>query len=392
MALTGRASLTGLVKAESGRQFRRPGKCGATSNHQGEVEVADAIISNLARPVTGGVDTHKDTHVAAAVDHLGTEIATKAFPTTAHGYKQLTAWLCGQGDLQRVGVEGTGSWGAALTRHLHDCGITVMEVNRPNRQHRRRAGKSDPIDAIAAARAALGGLDSGIPKTGTGPVEAIRVLRIARRSAVTSRTKTINQIRAVLDTAPTDIREQHHNTSPTQLVERISRTRPDLTRTNEPATAATITLRTLGKRWQFLTHQIEELDELLDQLVAETAPNLVAVYGVGTDTAAALLIAAGDNPDRLSSEAAFAALCGVNPLPASSGRTTRHRLNRAGNRDANHALWRIVMARMAHHPETRTYVERRTTEGLSKREIMRCLKRYVARQLYPIIRNELDAT
>lgn len=351
--------------------------------------MADAIISDLARPVTGGVDTHKDTHVAAVVDRLGTELGTEAFPATSAGYRDLTDWLCSHGQLERVGVEGTGSWGAGLTRHLHDAGIVVAEINRPNRQTRRRSGKSDPLDAIAAARTALGGLDSGTPKTGNGPVEAIRLLRIARQSGIDTRTKTINQIRSVLDTAPTDLRERYSDANTSQIIASVTAARPNPATMTQPATAAAITLKALGKRWQFLTQQIEQLDIALNQLVTETAPTLVAVLGVGTDSAAALLVAAGDNPDRLGNEAAFAALCGVSPLQASSGRTTRHRLNRAGNRDANKALWRIVITRMAHDPQTQAYVERRTSEGLSKREIIRCLKRYVARQLYPIIRNEL---
>lgn len=354
--------------------------------------MADSMFADSTRPVTGGVDTHKDTHVAAVVDHLGVEIAVASFPTTNAGYAELSSWLAGHGCVSRVGVEGTGSWGAGLTRYLRGRGVEVVEINRPNRQLRRRVGKSDPIDALAAARSALAGHDAGTPKAGTGPVESIRMLRIARRSAVTSRTKTMNQIRAVIDTAPDEIRDRHRNLTPVKLIKSISRTRPEITRAASPAVAAVIALRALGRRWLFLTEQIGDLDSLLDDLVAATAPTLIGVHCVGTDTAAALLVAAGDNPNRLSNEAAFAALCGVNPLPATSGRTVnRHRLNRSGNREANSALWRIVIARMAHDPRTKTYVERRTTEGRSKREIIRCLKRYVARELYPHVIADLQA-
>lgn len=338
--------------------------------------------------VTGGVDTHKDNHVAAIINHLGTELGTKSFPTTTTGYTDLLTWMQSFGDVNMIGVEGTSSWGAGLNRHLTNAAITIVEINRPNRQSRRRVGKTDPLDATSAARTALAGLDAGTPKTTNGPVESIRMLRIARQSAMKSRTKTMNQIRAIIDTAPQPVRDRYRHLTPVKLTKTISRTRPtnDLA---DPTVAATWALKSLGQRWGFLTKQIKELNTQLDSAVTTTAPNLAAIGCVGIDTAASLLIAAGDNPHRLGSEASFAALCGVNPLPASSGRTQRHRLNRAGNRDANNALWRIVMTRMAHDPRTKTYVNRRTQQGLSKREIMRCLKRYVAREIYPTLITDL---
>ena len=291
--------------------------------------MADAIMPDSAPRVIGGIDTHKETHVAAVIDGVGGEIATKAFPTTAKGYRSLAQWLGSHGRLDRVGVEGCSSWGAGISRHLAEAGHIVVEINRPNRQKRRSQGKSDPLDALSAARAALGGLDAGEPKSGTGPVESIRMLHNTRTSAIRARTATMNQIRSVLDTAPSQLREQHRYLSPVRLVKAITKTRPHPARAAEPTTAATITLRTLGERWLFLTDQITTLDELLERLVADTAPNLIALSCIGTNTAAALLVAAGDNPDRLRSESAFAALCGTNPLPASSGKTVRHRLNRA---------------------------------------------------------------
>lgn len=348
------------------------------------------ILSDSTRPVTGGVDTHKDIHVAAVVDQLGRELATESFPTDSTGYQELLDWMRSFGIVQRVGIEGTGSWGAGLTRHLRAGGIDVAEINRTNRQHRRRHGKTDPDDAIGAARACLAGLDAGIPKSGDGPVEAIRMLRVARRSAMQTRTRTVNQIRALLDTAPTQIRDRYRNLTVTKLAATLARTRPDTHNIANTEVAATIALRNLARRWQFLTEQIGELDQLLANLVTQTAPNLLAVHCVGIDTAAALLIAAGDNPQRLGSQAAFAALCGVNPIPASSGKTVRYRLNRGGNRDANSALFHIVIARMSHDQRTRDYVERRTAEGRTKREIIRILKRYVARELYPIVRSDLN--
>lgn len=343
------------------------------------------MMAEHARPVTGGIDTHKDTHLAAVIDSNGTVLATEAFPNHTTGHRQLGEWLRSHGPVAVVGVEGTGSYGAGIRRHLGTVGLDVVEVNRPDRSARRRAGKSDPLDAIAAARAALSGGHAGPAKTSDGPVEAIRMLRICRRSALQSRTKTANQIHALVDTAPADL---HDQLAPKTLAEIVNGVAPGPTGPlSSPAGAAIYSLELLTARWHALTTEITELDNHLDRLVANTAPDLVTCTGFGTDTVGALLVAAGDNPDRLRNEASFAALCGVAPLPASSGRTTRHRLNRGGNRDANRALWVVALVRMRHHQPTRNYVERRTTEGLSKREIMRCLKRYIARQAYPHLRH-----
>ena len=255
-----------------------------------------------------------------------------------------------------------------------------MEVNRPSRQLRRRQGKSDSVDALAAARAAQSGEASGKAKSRTGAVEAIRALRVARRSAGHARTTALNQMRALLVSGPPDLREALRGSTIAKLVATAARLRPA-----DPTTAAGATrlaLRELARRVRSLEAEMQRLDAVLGPLVAATAPALVACFGVGTDTAGALLVAAGDNPQRLRSEAAFAHHCGVAPLDASSGLTTRRRLNRGGDRTANHALWRIVMVRMAADPRTRAYVARRTREGRSKREIIRCLKRYLARELY----------
>jgi transposase len=344
--------------------------------------MAPSMMAVSSRPVTGGVDTHKDLHVAAVVDHLGGVLGTESFPNDHTGHAALLGWLRGHGHLAQVGVEGTGSWGAGLSRVLVADGVVVIEVNRPNRAARRSAGKSDTVDAIEAARAALSGRATAIAKTGNGIIEAIRILRTARRSAIQSRTQCANQIHALIDTAPAALRESCAG-RPLQAVLAIAERLEIRTDIERPEGCAPWTLRSLAQRWSFLDAQIGELDGHLDRLVALASPSLVAQFGVGTDTAGALLVAAGDNPDRLRDEAAFAALCGVSPLPASSGRTTRHRLNRGGNRDANHALWRITMVRMAHDPVTRAYVERRIGQGRSKREIVRVLKRYIARQLFP---------
>ncbi len=337
-------------------------------------------MAETARRVTAGADTHRDQHVVAALDERGGELGVRSFPTTPTGQRALLAWLRGFGAVERVGVEGTGAYGAGLARFLHAEGVTVVEVNRPNRQLRRSHGKSDPVDAVAAARAAQSGEATGQAKARNGAVEAIRALRVARRSARHGRIAAINQMRALLVSAPDDLRETLRGSTVSKLVTTAAHFRPA-----DPTTAAGATrfaLRELARRVQSLEAECERLDAVLQPLVAATAPDLVACFGVGTDTAGALLVSAGDNPQRLRSEAAFAHHCGVAPIDASSGLTTRKRLNRGGDRTANQALWRIVMVRMVSDPRTRTYVERRTREGRSKREIIRSLKRYVARQLY----------
>ena len=330
--------------------------------------------------VTAGADTHRDQHVVAALDERGGQLGVRSFPTTPAGYRHALAWLRGFGTVERAGIEGTGSYGAGLARYLRAEDVAVVEVNRPNRQLRRSHGKSDPVDAVAAARAAQSGEASGEAKPRTGAVEARRALRVARRSAGRGRTTALSQMRALLVSGPDDLRETLRGSTVSKLVTTATRFRPA-----DPTTAAGATrfaLRELARQVQSLEAECERLDAVLEPLVAATAPELVASFGVGTDTAGALLVSAGDNPQRLRSEAAFAHHCGVAPIDASSGLTTRRRLNRGGDRIANQALWRIVMVRMVHEPRTRTYVERRTREGRSKREIIRSLKRYVARQLY----------
>ena len=336
------------------------------------------------RAVTGGVDTHADTHMAAALDPVGGLLGVQEFPATAAGYGRLLDWLSGFGAVCLAGIEGTGSYGAGLARHVTAAGIRVVEVDRSDRQDRRRAGKSDPLDAVSAARAAQSGRARGAPKGRDGAVEAIRALMVAKRSARAERTQTINQARALILTGPDDLRARFAGYAAAGLVAGIALLRP---RPGDAAGYATrFALRELGRRAEFLDGQIERLDDLIVPLVTARAPSLLALYGVGPETAALLLIAAGDHPERLRSEAAWAHLCAVAPIPASSGKRTRHRLNRGGDRQANHALWRIVITRMSSHPPTRAYVERRTEEGLSKKEIIRCLKRYIAREVYPCLR------
>ncbi len=333
--------------------------------------------------ITGGVDTHADTHTVAALDGLGRLLGHATFPATASGYHDLRAWLTGHGAVAVVGMEGTGSYGAGLFQHLRGQGLRIVEVDRPDRRARRQVGKSDPADAIAAARAVQAGTATGTPKGRDGVVESIRALRVARHGAVKSHTAAINALRQTLITAPTHLRGQFKGLGPKALVAACARLRPgDLA---DPEQATKAALRRLARRCQMLAEEIAEADRDLTGLVGRAAPDLIAQHGVGTEIAGQLLITAGDNPDRLRSEASFAALCGVSPLPASSGKTNRHRLNRGGDRAANSALHRVVIVRMKSHGPTRAYVNRRTTQGMSKRDIIRCLKRYVARELLPHI-------
>jgi transposase len=334
--------------------------------------------------VIGGVDTHKDIHVAAVIDELGRFVATESFPTTRHGYRRLLIWLQSQGKLISVGVEGCGSWGAGLTRYLTARGVTVIEVNRPNRQNRRRRGKSDDVDAEAAARAVLAGDATVVPKAGTGPVEALRQLRIARSGAIKARTAAANQIHSLVDTAPDDIRAQLRGLTMRRKVAKAIGWRPGPDLGVDGASKRA--LGTVARRWRHLDDEIRTLSADIKTILDDLAPDLIAIHGVGYETAGQLLITAGDNPDRLKHERAFAALCGTSPVRAGTGKTNRRvRVNRGGDRQANSALWTIVCTRMATHPPTRAYVARRTAQGLSKPEIMRCLKRYIARELFPHI-------
>jgi transposase len=344
------------------------------------------------RPDTGvavilGVDTHLDFHVAVAVDHLGRRLGESSVPATANGYEKLLSWAEAFGPVRCAGVEGTSSYGAGLARHLRANGIEVLEVERP--KHRRRSSrrnlqKSDSSDAEAAARAVLAGEASGVPKSADGTVEMIRTLRAARRSAVKARTQAANQLQALRVTAPEQLRKRLRGLSTKELVSVAARFRLGDDPHDVP-TATRFALRSVARRYEALSEEIAELEAHLERLVGQAAPELVSSPGIGTDNAAALLVVAGDNPQRLGSEASFANLCGVSPIEASSGKVVRHRLNRGGNREANRALYMICLARMRRDRRTQEYVARRTQEGKSKREIIRCLKRYVAREVYRVL-------
>ncbi|MCI4061455.1 IS110 family transposase [Micromonospora sp. R77] len=330
-----------------------------------------------------GVDTHKDVHVAAAVNIHGVLLDSCSFPTTAEGYQAMVDRAIALGPLRRAGVEGTHSYGAALTRHLLTAGIGVIEVNQPDKAHRRRRGKTDAIDAEAAARAVLSGRATALAKAGDGHVERIRLFKLAKASATKSRAQAINQLKAVLVGADPTLRDSMTGLSNPKLIHRCADLEPG--QPDTPAAAAAYTLRLLARRIIELTSEVDDLNQRITEAINAHTPELLQRYGVGPDTAAALLLAAGDNPQRLTSEASFAALCGVSPIEMSSGKTQRRRLNRGGDRQANSALYMIVIARLRWDLRTRAYIDRRVSEGKTRREAIRCLKRYVARELFDLI-------
>jgi len=336
-----------------------------------------------------GVDTHRDTHAAALVDLLGRLISIETFPATRRGARALTKWAQQHGTIRCAGVEGTGSYGASLARRLQLEGVEVVEVTRAARVGRRHVGKNDTRDAEAAARSVLSGQATARPKGRDGIVESIRVLRNARASAIKARVQAILHLKNLVVTAPDELRERLNDLTSRQLVERCARMhRPSQLDTHGATRAA---LRTLARRYQVLNAEIAELDAMLTSLTAQAAPRLLKQPGIGPEIAARMLLVAGDNPTRLRNDSALAALCGASPIEASSGKTTRHRLNRGGDRQANSALWLIANNRMIHHPQTRAYVTRRTAEGKTTKEIRRCLMRHIARGIYPLLLADLNA-
>jgi transposase len=330
-----------------------------------------------------GVDTHRDVHVAAIVDEVGRLLATGEFPSSERGGQRMLVWARHHGILRRAGIEGTGSYGYRLVKVLGAAGVEVLEVNRPDRSLRRLRGKSDPVDAEAAARAVLSGEASAIPKDRDGPVGELRALMVARRGAVKARTQASNQLKALLVTCDDAVRSRLEGRRDSELARCCSRLRP--------TDGTKMALRSLGRRWLHLDVEARALEAEVARVVGSVAPKLLLRPGVGVLSAAQLLITAGDNPGRLRSEAAFAALCGASPVDASSGKTSRKRLSRGGDRSANAALWMIAHVRMVHDPRTRNYAARRVECGNSRKEILRILKRYIARELFPILLESLTA-
>jgi transposase len=340
--------------------------------------------------VVGGVDAHADTHYAAVLDQRGALLATKSFATTTPGYAALLDWLCGFGELAAVAIESTGSYASGLVRYLREHDVQVLEVNQPHEHTRRRRGKSDAIDAELAARLLLAGKATAIPKQSDGIVESIRLLRDARESAVKSRSAAILQLGGLIITAPQELRDQlkRRKTLRGKAV-LCGRLRPALNELATPSQAARFALRSIARRISALDDEITDLDRQLETLVSAAAPRTTQLLGISTGHAGRLLVTAGQNIDRLHSEAAFAALCDASPVPASSGKTSRHRLNYGGDRQANRTLHLIAVCRLRYCQRTRAYAQRRTAEGKTKREILRCLKRYIAREVYNTLQADL---
>ena len=343
------------------------------------------VEQGAGRHIVGGVDTHKDLHVAAVVDERDRVLATASFATTRQGYRHMLAWMRSFGAVQRVGVESTGSYGAGLLRFLQQAGIEVLEVTTPDTHDRRRRGKNDDLDAQSAAHAAFAGRRTVTPKSRDGMIKSLRVLKACRKTAVAARRVALQMIHNTVVCAPDELRETLRKMTRMQLIRTLAGWRPDLTDYRNVVSAYRITLKSLGRRYLELHDEIADLDVMVGAIVDELAPELVARNSIGRNGAAQLLLTAGDNPERLHSEAGLAALCGVSPVPALSGKTVRHRLNRGGDRAANSALHIIAIGRLRTDPKTKDYVARRIAKGHSKLEAIRCLKRYIAREVFTLI-------
>lgn len=336
------------------------------------------------RRVVIGVDTHKYVHVAVALDELGTQLANTAMAADRAGYERLLEWATNQGKVLAFGIEGTGSYGVGFTSLVRRRGHKVIEVVRQDRRERRLNGKSDLLDAVNAARAVLAGAAKATPKSADGVVEMLRQIKVAKDTAVKARTSAMITLKALIVNVEPDLREQLQPLPKMALIDRCANLRPG--EIDTPIAASKHALRSLARRWRELGTEIKAHEDLLERLVRLIAPQLLDAFGIAADTAAEMLIVAGDNPERIRSEAAWAKLCGVAPIPASSGTRTRHRLNRGGHRQANAALYRTVIVRMRFHEPTIAYVERRIAEGRTKAEIIRCLKRFVAREIWALMR------
>ena len=337
-------------------------------------------VHPVSGKVTVGVDTHKHIHVAVVIDGLGTRLGDRPFSVDSGGYTQLEAWAGSFGPVEAFGIEGTGSYGAGLASVLRRRGHRIVEVNRGDRRARRANGESDTVDAAAAARAVLNGTATATPKFADGLAEMIRQIKIARDTARKARTTAVIALKTIVVNAPAELREQLDPLADKALIDRCVGFRPG--EITSPTASAKHTLRALARRWLDLNTEIAGHDTILDDLTTQASPTLREGFGIGADTAAEMLIVLGDNPTRIHSEAAFAKLCGACPIPASSGQTNRYRLYRGGHRQANAALYRSVIVRMRFHQPTIDYVTRRTAEGLTKRDIIRCLKRFLAREIY----------
>jgi transposase len=347
------------------------------------------MTASATQVMFAGIDTHKATHHAAVIDADGRRIADREFTTDSAGCRALIAWL-GRWQVERVGVEQTGTYGAGLTRLLDQGGYQVFDVNTPDLTVRAAAGKSDPIDAVMAADAVRTGRAQTVAKDRSGVIESIRMLQTARNSAVKARTAALTQIGDLATTLDGDLRARL-GSSNRQIAATALTLRPDHTRLHDPTQAAKTALRSIAARIRDLDVEIKELDTALRQLVGTAAPRLLARPQVGINAAAQLLITAGQNPDRIGTDAAFARLTGVAPIPASSGQTRRMRLHRGGDRQANKTIHMIAVGRLKNHQPAMDYLHRRLSEGLSKKDAIRAMKRLIARELHGALKADLQA-
>lgn len=336
-----------------------------------------------------GIDTHKDTHHVAVIDTAGAVVADRQFTTSPAGTRALLAWL-GQWQIESVGIEQTGTYGSGVSVALLQAGHQVIDVNTPDLTVRAGRGKSDPIDAVMAAEAVRTGRAATIAKDRRGVIESIRFLQIARNSAVKARSAALTQIGSLAVVAPPQLRERLGTTS-RQITAASLRLRPDHSRLSDPVQAAKTALRSIAERIRDLDAEIKALDVELGALVRAVAPRLLQRPQVGIQTAAQLLITAGQNPDRIATDAAFARLTGVAPIPASSGKTNRMRLHRGGDRQANKAIHMVAIGRLKSHQPAIDYLARRTRQGLSKKDAIRAMKRLIARELHGALKADLTA-
>lgn len=348
----------------------------------------DENIDTTTSAIVGGVDTHKDLHVAAVVNQHNKVLGTEYFSTTRQGYRQMLAWMATFGSVQRIGVDCTGTYGSGLLRYLLKAGVEVLEVTTPDRMERHNRGKSDTIDAECAAHVAFARIRTVTPKTRDGMIESLRVLKNCRKTAISARKFALQIIHSNIVSAPDELREQLRNMTRMQLIRTLGSWRPYASEYRNVTNVYRITLKSLARRYLELHDEIADLDVMIAAIVDELAPDLIKRNAVGYEIASQLLITAGDNPQRLSSESRFAALCGVSPVPVSSGKTNSYRLNRGGDRAANSALHIIAIGRLRTDAKTKEYVARRVAEGHTKMEAIRCLKRYISREVYTLLRNQ----
>lgn len=347
----------------------------------------DTIDTARSGHVVIGVDTHKYIHVAAVMDSIGGILTTLKIATDVAGYNQLLEWAAGFGKTIAFGIEGTGSYGAGLTSFLRRNDHKVIEVSRPDRRLRRLNGKSTRWMLRTLPEGVLAGFATATPKSADGAVEMIRQLKVAHDTAVKDRTGAMITLKAMLIHASEDLRRETAGKTQKMIARHCAVLRPR--GLNTPEDANRHVLRSIAKRWMTFNDEIIELEEMIKDLVAQRAPHLLERFRIGVDTAAEILIVAGDNPERIRNEAAFAKLAGISPIPAGSGMTSgKHRINQGGHRQLNAAIYRTVIVRMRFHEPTIAYVARRTAEGKSKRDIIRCLKRYVIREVYHLVKTD----